>query len=122
LVAFSPDAQMVVSASSSSIVSVWNADTGALVARDSKHAEGTLTGRFTSSSSYWFYCAISPDGRWRAYKTGSKVEVFDLQTGELAAAYERLTGSVLAVAFSPDSKRVLSASEDTTIQVHTLDC
>ena len=116
-IAFSPDAQTVVSARSSTVM-VWNADKGTRVERDAKCISAV---RFTSSSGYSYNTALSPDGRWRADTTGNEVRIFDLQTGQAVDAYQH-TGNVDSVAFSPDSKRVLSASRDETIQVYTLEC
>jgi WD40 repeat protein len=117
-VAFSLDAQTVVSASRSGDVRVYNAGTGATVAGPSKrHAEGTLILGSISSN---FRSAISPDGNWIAVR-GATVQVFDSKTGLLADAYRAHSDTIRYIAFSPDSKRVFSTSDD-TIQVHTLDC
>ena len=148
-IGFSPDAQTVVSVERSSTALVWDADKGTRVGRDTKWipavrrlvtksfvrsneaSESTRlirtkdkllvnAVRFTSSSGYLYVSVLSPDGRWRADTTGDKVRIFDVQTGQAVDAYQH--DSVHSVAFSPDSKRVLSASYDTTIQVYTLEC
>ena len=119
--AFSPDAQTVVSVERSSTVLVWNADKGTRVERDTECIPAV---RFTSSAGSNYSSALSPDGRWRADKmgnTGNGVRIFDLQTGEAVDAYQH-PDYVCSIAFSPDSKRVLSASYDKTIQVYTPEC
>ena len=124
LVAFSPNGEKVVSADWKGNVCVWDTGTGALVSGPLKrHAEGTLTTVFMSSSTY--YCAISPNGKWIAgckREDRTIVEVWDSETGHLAVTFSDHTDKVRSVLFSPDSKRILSASDDKTIRVHTLDC
>ena len=116
-IAFSLDGQAVVSGRSSTVL-VWNADKGMRVERDAKCIPAL---QFTSSSGLYYVSALSPDGRWRADTTGNEVRIFDIQTGQAVDAYQH-TDSFRSVAFSPDSKRVLSASDDTTIQVYTPEC
>ena len=116
-IGFSPDAQTVVTARSSTVL-VWDADKGTRVERDAKCIPAV---QFTSSAGIHYNTALSPDGRWPADRTRNEVRIFDIQTGQAVDAYQH-TGNVESVAFSPDSKRVLSASYDTTIQVYTLEC
>ena len=119
--AFSPDGQSIISASTDGNVCVWNTVAGALLSGPSKrHEEGALAVVFTPQSTY--SRAVSPDGKWIA-DTGAAsgiVQVWDSGTGLLAKTFTGHTGSVRSVSFSPDSKRVLSASSDKTIRVHTL--
>jgi len=121
-VAFSPDGKRIVSVSRGGNVCVWDADTGALVAGPSqRHDEGTLPVIFTPSSTFY---ASSPDGRWieRCIEGNSPtVEVCDSKTGLLVATFGEHTDYVRGVAFSPDSRRILSTSDDGTIRVHLLD-
>jgi WD40 repeat protein len=70
------------------------------------------------------YCAVSRDGRWIAAYADSTyriVHVLDSKTGQVAASLEGHTNVVESITFSPDSRRVLTASYDKTIRVHTLD-
>ena len=122
-VAFSPDSKRIISASRFGDVCVWNANTGALVAGPSlRHVEGALAVAFTPKD---FYSAVSPDGRWIAARArdGSYriVHVWDSKIGQVAASLEGHTDQIITIAFSPDSRRVLTASLDKTIHVHTLD-
>ena len=121
-VAFSPDSKTIISASCYGSVCVWNADTGDLVSGPSlQHTEGALAVAVTSSSTY---SAVSPDGKWIAArdKTVKAVHVWNSKTGQLAASLDEHTDKVTCITFSPDSKRVLTASHDKTILVHTLGC
>jgi len=121
-VAFSPDGKRIVAVSKNGNVCVWDVDTGALVSGPSQqHEEGTLAVTFTPSSTSY---ALSPNGRWIERCTDSDsptVEVSDSKTGLLAATFGDHTDRVRSVAFSPDSRRILSTSDDGTIRVHVLD-
>jgi WD40 repeat protein len=123
-VAFSPDSKRIVSASLFGNVCVWNADTGARVSGPSlRHAEGALAVVFAPKSSY---CAVSPGGRWIAAYTNifrRTVRVWDSKTGQVMASesLEGHTNYINSITFSPDGRRVLTASYDKTIRVHTLD-
>ena len=117
-VAFSHDGKRIVSADGD--VSVWDADTGALMSGPSKqHEEGTLTVGCISSSTD--NCAVSPNGQWIA-ATGSQrtVKVWHSKTGLLVTTFSDHTDWVYSVSFSPDSMQLLTASRDRTIRVHTL--
>ena len=120
--AFSPDSKRIVSSSRLGDVCIWNADTGVLVAGPLlRYAEGALAVVFAPASSR---SAISPDGRWIAVLANGIhriVHVWDSTTGQVAAFLEEHTGNVVSLTFSPDSRRVLTASWDKTIRVHTLD-
>jgi WD40 repeat protein len=120
--AFSPDSKRIVSASPSGDVCVWDANTGVLVAGPSlQHAEGALAVPFTSNDSC---CAVSPDGMWiagNANGTIGTVSVWDSKTGQVAASLEGHIDHIITIAFSRDSRRVLTASYDKTICVYALD-
>jgi len=121
-VAFSAKGQAVISCADEK-VSVWNLDTGTLVAGPSKrHAEGTLITAFNANSGAG-QCAVAPNGKWIAERNGKSIKVWDSKTGVLAATYKGHASNVRSVAFSPDSKRVVSTSHNNTgtIQVNTLE-
>jgi WD40 repeat protein len=120
-VAFSPNGRRIVSVSHDGDACVWDARTGALMSGPSKqHAEGTLTVVFTPKS---MLLAVSSDGKWIAQLqyTSKIVQVWNSKTGQLAATLSKHTDYVYSVSFSPDSKQILSASWDKTIQVCTVD-
>jgi len=123
-VAFSPDSKRIISSSLLGDVCVWNADTGVLVAGPSlRHAEGALAVAFAPKNSH--HSAVSPDGRWIAAVARDTrdriVHVWDSKTGQVAASLAGHTDPVSTITFSADSRRVLTASFDETIRVHTLD-
>jgi WD40 repeat protein len=121
-VEFSPDSKRIVSASRHGDVCVWNADTGTLVSGPSlRHTEGSLAVAFTPTHTC---SSVSSDGKWIAARDQNciTVHVWNSKTGQLAVSFEGHTDIIHSLSFSPDSKRILSASFDNTIHVHTLDC
>jgi WD40 repeat protein len=61
--------------------------------------------------------AFSPDGRTLVSGEGSKVRLWDAETGVALRTLEGHTKSVRSVAFSRDGKLLASASEDKTIRL-----
>jgi len=121
-VGFSNDGNQIISASWEGDICVWNTGTGALMSGPSKqHMEHTAAVMFTPISTC---CAVSPDGKWVAgytHSDGQVVRVWDTKTGQLAGTFTEHAQYVHNVSFSPDSKRVLSSSDDKTVQIHTID-
>jgi WD40 repeat protein len=121
-VAFSPNGRRIASVSCDGDACVWNGSTGALMSGPSKqHMKDTLNVAFTPKS---MWRVVSPDGKWITDKdTGDpwRVKVWNSETGHLAATLLAHTNHVWSVSFSPDSKQIISASSDKTIQVHTVD-
>ena len=120
--AFSPDDQVLVTASSEGLrqdrdfiseLHFWNASTGELQRSIVEHSEGMLS------------LAFSPDGRMLATGLGSgnasgkigKVKLWDTQTGILKWAVNGHSDFATSVAFSPDGKTIASASFDKTVKL-----
>jgi len=120
-VGFSPNAKRIVSTSWEGNVCIWSAETGALLSGPSlRHAEGAIAVAFTSNSTRY---AVSPDGRWiAAYADNkcTKVHVWASTTGQLATSLDVHTDIVTSMTFSPDSRRILTFSNDKTVHVQTL--
>jgi WD40 repeat protein len=98
-VAFSPDGNHL-AAGSGFQVQLWDAKTGKLVRRVDSQGQDL------------FCLAYSPDGRQLAVGgQGGFIKVLDARTGEdVATLRENREAYVYGVAFSPDGKRIASAS------------
>ncbi|KAG8791936.1 hypothetical protein FRC12_007773 [Ceratobasidium sp. 428] len=127
-VAFSPDGQRIASGSFDQTVRIWDAQTGAALLRPLDGHSG-----FVAS------VAFSPNGRRIVSGSGDKtVRIWDAQTGaahrkplkghedcvcaDMGCADWRRTppavkSSVVSVAFSPDSQRIVSGSVDSTVNI-----
>jgi WD40 repeat protein len=110
--AFHPDGATLAALDGSGGATVFNAATGAVVARlrlGATHDTKAL--------------AFSPDGRWLA---GSGTDdktlcLFDAHTYQLSARFAGHDARIAAVTFSLDSRRVASCSPDQTVRVWQID-
>jgi WD40 repeat protein len=129
LVVFSLDEKRIISVSQNAAagaagavnaVSVWDTETGALLCEPTRYNASLAVPKvFTPSSNT---AAVSPNGQWMAgcVDNSCAVELWDLRTGQKVATFDVHADQVTSVAFSPDSKRILTASFDKTIRIHTL--
>lgn len=114
--AFSQDGKTLVSCSEDRTARLWNVATGE-------------PGPVLAGHAWWVLSAcFSPDGKWVLTAGGdSVVKRWDARTGREApwaddsgAATRSLTGhtgEINSVVFSPDSKRILTSSNDTTAKL-----
>jgi WD40 repeat protein len=105
-VVFSPDGQLVASASSDTTVRVWETATG--------YCRSVLEGHSHEVSAV----AFSPDGQLVASASSdTTVRVWETATGYCRSVLEGHSHEVSAVAFSPDGQLVASGSPDRTVRV-----
>jgi RNA polymerase sigma factor (sigma-70 family) len=71
-------------------------------------------------SDYVSALRFSPDGRWLAVGRGPRIELRDALNGNLIHIFDGHAGNIASLAFSPDSKRLVSSSYDTTMLVWDL--
>jgi roadblock/LC7 domain-containing protein len=105
-VAFSPDVELLVSASADKTVRLWDAQLGA--------ARQTLKGH----SDWVFAVVFSPDGKLLASTSADKtVKLWDVRSGSTRQTLEGHSAGVYAVVFSPDGKLLASGSRDKTVRL-----
>ncbi|HIK33488.1 MAG TPA: hypothetical protein IGS17_04755 [Oscillatoriales cyanobacterium M59_W2019_021] len=107
-VAFSPDGQLIASASSDETIKIWKTD-GTLVA--------TLKGHRQPVHRIVFH----PNGQLLVSASGDRTLKFWKLDGTLLKTQEAHSAWVYSVNFSPDGKTLASSSDDKTIKLWTWD-
>jgi WD40 repeat protein len=113
-VVFTADGKQLVSASDDKTIRIWDLATGKTVRMILGEAEPGSPGKV-------FAMALSPDGKVLAAggkfhdtdpAAGSAIRLYDFASGELIGLLQGHTDVVLDLAFSPDSKYLISGSGD----------
>jgi WD40 repeat protein/Flp pilus assembly protein TadD len=102
-IAFSPDGRHVASLGP-----------GALAVRDATTGEKLWAGAIHAGDTYGL--AYSPDGRYAAASEDYSVHIWDMETAKQLRSFWH-GGKVRSVAYSPDGRRLASASFDQTIRI-----
>jgi WD40 repeat protein len=126
-IAFSPDGKFIVSGSADNTVRIWNVATGKEIARMLPDYFALTQNGTTYYMSGVYHVAFSPDGKYIASSgTDGNVYIWEVSSGREIARLSPLlkhdispylSYSALSVAFSPDSKYVVSGSTDKTIRI-----
>lgn len=103
---FSPDGQIILSASDDKTISNWDTRTGKCL----KKIE-----RYNNS---FYSAAFSPNGkRIVSMLGGDSLSVWDVSTGNCLYKLAGHTNTILSVCFSPNGKQIVSASHDKTVRI-----
>jgi len=103
-VVFSPDGSMIASGSQDNSVILWDAGNGQQLYR--------ISADFHVSS-----IAFSPDGKILAFTDPIEIKLWDIEKKEIVATLDGHTQAVRTVIFTPDGKKIISGSIDTTVKL-----
>ena len=112
--AFSPNGKEIVAGSNDGFVQVWDADTGRVLR--------TMEPIFFPISSVVY----STDGKGTQIlaawgdKTIGDAGIFDAGSGKLIREFSGHKGMIWSASFSPDGKKIVTASQDETVRIWTL--
>ncbi len=103
--AFSPDGTRIVTASWDKTARVWEMERSLLVTNSTEPVENVAASM------------TSPDGKKRLVLRGEIALMTDAATGEELVELSGHTGEIKSAAFSPDGKRIVTASADKTARL-----
>jgi WD40 repeat protein len=109
-VAFTADARYLVSVADDKVLRIWDLQTGTMAR--------TIRGQSSIGQGGKLYAlALSPDGQWLAvggWTDDDEIRLYNFTTGVLVALLKDHKNLLLSLAFSPDSRLLISGSTDKT--------
>jgi WD40 repeat protein len=118
--AFSPNAEMLVSAGSDAIVRLWNAKRGAIIHELHGHEQPVTAAAFSPDGSIvatGSAAEVAQSGMKLSERKGMTVCLWDVAEGKLLRRLKGHRASISALSFSPDGATLASASQDVTVRL-----
>lgn len=115
-VSFSPNGIYVASAGEDETIRIWDVNTGSITTKLKGHPNGVHSVAFSPNGRY-----IASAGGWLSSEGRDEIIVglWDVTSGKLIKSFKsHQNGGVTSVAFSPDGRRIASASLDKTVRVY----
>jgi WD40 repeat protein len=118
-VAFAPDGQHFLSGGADGIVRLWDVSTGEEVRRFLGHKEGVYSVAFSPNGKLAVSGSMGrwPGGHHWTVPADASVRLWEVATGKELHCLKGHTHNIGTVAFSPDSRRVVSGSDDRDARV-----
>jgi len=104
--AFSPDGNLLISASFDNALKLWDVETGTEIRTFTEPSDSVWAGAFT------------PDGKSVVSASWDGIlKIWDVETGVEIRTFEKHSGAIYECAFSPDGKMLVSASDDKNLKL-----
>ncbi len=119
-VAFSPDGKRIVSGSNETTLTVWDADKGTEVRTLKRHTDAVTSVAFSPDGKRIVSASIG-DAVLLGWLRPGEIKLWDADKGTEVRTLKGHAGWVKRVAYSPDGKRIVSGSQDTTLKLWDAD-